>query len=199
MAQVLNYRWLRIVSLSLLGAIIAVFAASLWAQAAKTIAENRSRILTVALRAEGQPTPAPPLHEVQYFETDLSTLQGQLEFDVWQPKYLPQGFALDSVRKVVSEVDGLGAELTYNHPDGRYVQITESRPAEPVYIHVEQNRILEEVDIHGQRGVYYDPGGPESMAEHTGILHWTDGSRWFEMQGNIGIDEMTEVARSLTP
>jgi hypothetical protein len=70
--------------------------------------------------------------------------------------------------------------------------------------------VLQEVEINGQPGVMYDPGAlPETTKENMpvsdlplesrAILQWTDGTRWFEMRGNIGSAEMIKIAQSLAP
>ncbi len=169
-----------------------------WAQTRGVVHEFGSNIFVTTSRV-GAPTPAPIAHRVQYVETDIATLQEELDFAIREPAYLPDGFTLESVRKVISAIDGLGVELRYHGTGGTgLVIVTQSMPDQPIHVFVEQDRILQEVDINGLRGIVYDPGGPPDMPEYSrAILQWTDGARWFEIRGSVGVDEMTRMACSL--
>jgi hypothetical protein len=178
---------------------------TVWAQSGNILAEMSNRIVVTASRV-GPAGPAVPAHQipahlkVRYAVTDLAALQRELTFTIWQPEYLPKGSTLASVHKMTSGVEGLGVQLKYILSGGGGFMITQSEPAQPIHVYVEQDRILQKVDINGLQGIVYDPGGPPDSSTHQrAILQWTDGSRWFEMRGSIGIDEMARVARSLAP
>ncbi len=177
---------------------------TVWAQSGNILAEMSSRIVVTASRVgpAGPAVPADqvPAHlKVRYAVTDLAALQRELTFTIWQPEYLPEGSTLASVHKMTSRVEGLGVQLKYILSGGGGFMITQSEPAQPIHVYVEQDRILQKVDINGLQGIVYDPGGPPDSSTQRAILQWTDGSRWFEMRGSIGIDEMARVARSLAP
>jgi hypothetical protein len=144
------------------------------------------------------PTPAPAAYKIQYIETDLATLQDELSFAIMQPKDLPEGAILALVRKVTSGVEGVGAELKYTMPQGE-LTIKESKPANPLSISVGTSQVIRKVNINEYQGLVYDPGGDEALPQQNrAILQWTDGSLWFEVRGNIGIDAMVRIAQSLS-
>jgi len=169
----------------------------------------KSSIIIVDGEGASKPTPASSIRPAGYRETDMTTIQKELPFTVLTPQNLPEGTTLTSVRSIDSRAEGLKVELTYVTPDGQFT-LTESKPEQVVRVSVERSRVLQEVEINGQPGVIYDPGAlsettKENMPvsdlplESRAILQWTDGTRWFEMRGNIGSTEMIKIAQSLAP
>lgn len=172
-----------------------------WAQ----LQTEGDALITVAGEAGIKPTPAAAYddaataYEVKYTSTDLPTLQEALPFAILQPTYLPDGLVLSDVRQITSSSDGeRGAELIYRSPAGGWLSITQNLPLQPLRITVPDSQILHRVDINGQSGLIYDPGGP-AYWERRGILVWHEGRRWFEMRSNFTYEELIDVARSLSP
>jgi len=153
----------------------------------------------IANQRIGPNTAAEPASEVKYTTTFLSALQPELDFSILQPKELPQGTELVTTRKVESIVDGIAIELQYRLPNGSEIWITESNPPEPIHLYIEKDKIIEQVSIHGNRGVLYKIGAPSESLLATQILTWTDGERWFELRGTVGFDELIKVAQSIAP
>ena len=153
-----------------------------------------------------QPTEALPIYELEEIETDLATLQPELDFTVWRLHELPQGAGLSSVHKIVNPGPngGLGVKLTYMSAISKFT-IIESNPKLTVKgatsSGAESPRTLRTVDINGHQGKIYDPGGPEETAvENRAILTWRVGTIWFEMRSsNAGYEEMVRIARALAP
>jgi hypothetical protein len=137
-----------------------------------------------------------PTSTVKKTKTDLATVQKKLDFQIWLPHELPDGFELDSVSELDGRVDGRGVELTYRKP-GSVLFVSQTKTADIIETRVRRDTVLQEVDVNGYHAVLYTLGG-EIELPTTSVLTWTDGSRWFEIWGRDA-GEMLLVARSLGP
>lgn len=162
-----------------------------------------------------EPTPAGPIRqrEIPDFATDLTTVQGEVSFQIWLAQSLPKGFKLDAVRKYIYPPTGgkgehLGVVLDYRSPDG-LISVNQHQPPFTLNIEVPRDRIIREINLRGQRGALYTipsvwEGTPPPDAEQgmkTGVaLDWTDGTRWLHMTGwEDDTDAIVQIAESLAP
>jgi|GEM_PF-3149438 len=141
-------------------------------------------------------------------ETELSTLQKELNFEIWHPRSLLGEFELVRVSKSVLPAEGPRADLRYAskvHGSDAAFTVTQSKPGITSVVSVSSDRVIREIDINGNHGVLYDmyyylpdPKPLVQFEPYLAILTWTDGSRMFEVWGK-DYDLMVKVARALEP
>lgn len=152
-----------------------------------------------------RPTPSVLDAQLTAIDSDLDSLKNA-GLTVYLPSPAPSGFQLTKVSRVVSDKDPgyLGARLTYqgNLNGGPQVFMVQyEKLLRPRHLYIRPESIIERVDINGQPGVAYDPGflPGSSSREGRAVLTWLDDSYQFEIRGNIGLDKLVEIARSIKP
>jgi hypothetical protein len=148
----------------------------------------------------------PNVVQVPAIETDLTTLERELQFDLRQPKSLLGEFELVKASKSLFAFEGPRANLYYASRAGGSAEaftVTQSKPGVTSVISVSPDRVIREVEINGARGVLYDmydylpdPKPLREFEPYLAILTWTDGSRLFEVWGKDH-DLMIKVALAL--
>ena len=147
------------------------------------------------------PDPASTVYVASFIESDLATLKRELHFSILLPQYLPEGVRLTSVRKIVDlgPETGPGVELRYEGYGVGWFTIIETSPVQPPALSIDSRKVIQEIDINGNNGVLYDPGGPQALPiANRSILQWIDANLMLEMRGsNFDWSDLIQVARSI--
>jgi len=152
-----------------------------------------------------QPTPSALDARLTAIDSDLDGLK-DAGLTVYLPSPMPPGFQLTKVSRVVSDKEPgyLGARLTYqaNFNGGLQLFAVEyEKLSLPRRVYIRPESIIERVEINGQPGIAYDPGflPGSSSREGRAVLIWLNDSYQFEIWGNVGLDKLVQIARSLKP
>ena len=189
------------------------------AKAVEAAATSQSRLTISDGPPVSSPTPGGKVREGgESTETDLATLQREVDFAIWQPQKLPAGVELLSVRRYTQPpTAGQGAHLVvtlrYETPMGP-VTLSQYEPRYSLEVDISKQNVIEKFEILGHQAVLYrmasvfegtagtvTPG--EELRQGFGKdvgLAWTDGKRWVLMFGNQdNADLMVQLAQSLGP
>jgi hypothetical protein len=154
--------------------------------------------------------PAPPSQTVQLeaIETTFEQL-GEAGVAVFVPSYLPEGLSLRSVKKQQAQGQAttpytdiemmFSGWPTLSQTEPSFVLLWQRKLEGPTQVHMSSDSVIKSFDIHGNPAVYYDPGAAtgQPASDSLKILTVIAGQHKFELNGNVGFEELVKVAESL--
>jgi hypothetical protein len=154
------------------------------------------------------PAPASKTVQLEAIETTIEQLH-EAGVAVFVPSYLPEGLSLKSVKKQQAQGQAttphtdiemmFSGRPTHSQTEPSFVLLWQRKLEGPTQVHISSDSVIKSFDIHGNPAVYYDPGAANGQpgSDSLKILTVIAGQHKFELNGNVGFEELVKVAESL--